>query len=83
MYVKSQNFAQINGKTGQFDCKIQSQCKSRKEYSLYMLDGHYTDNLNVLIVGTYLEMNNNANGTNNVTYTNEEVHKFQFENWSL
>ena len=48
-----------------------------------MLDGEYTDNFNMLIFGTFLEMNNNANGTNNETYNSEEVHKYVFDNWSV
>ena len=48
-----------------------------------MLDGDYTDNFNMLIFDTYLEMNNNANGTNNVSYSSQEVHKYTFETWGL
>ena len=48
-----------------------------------MLDGDYTDNFNIIVLGSYLEMDNNPNGKNNVQYTDQDVHKYKFKNWGL
>ena len=48
-----------------------------------MLDGTYTDKLNMLLVDGLLQLPNLKSGINNGTFINKEVHRYEFDKWSV